>query len=273
MICFIVLYGRKIKDHKKYGWLTFREVIENSSNVGAIKLVKRLGNRRFYDYIQRFGFGEKTNIEFPGEVKGIVRSPENWSGLSLASISIGQEISITPIQMITAFSALVNGGRIMKPLVLKKVCDSRGNLIEERHPVLAREVISKKTSERMKNIMRGVVERGTGQKADIPGYWIGGKTGTAQIINKETGEYSHEDFLASFIGFFPDADARWAMLVMVDRPKTGSWGGEVAAPIFREVAEKVIQYYHVPPRYEDNPSGKGNLPRAAQLSKKSSLVN
>lgn len=245
---------KRIRDHKKFGWLSFKQVLEKSSNIGAIKCAEKLGKTRYYQYIKAFGFGEKTGIDFPGESRGILRSPEDWSGLSLASMAIGQEISVTPIQMITAFSALVNGGRLMMPFILKEVRNANGNLLFEQTPKLKRQVVNASTSQQIKEILHSVVSRGTGVNADVPGYWIGGKTGTAQMLDKATGEYSHDDFLTSFIGFFPDSTARWAMLVMVYQPRAAAcWGGEVAAPIFSEVAEKVINYMHIPPVEKDLP--------------------
>lgn len=263
--------GKKIRDYKKFGWLSLKQVIESSSNIGAIKLAQKLGADKFYQYIDMFGFGKKTGIEFPGEARGILRHPDNWSQLSLASISIGQEISVTPIQMITAFSALVNGGRLMKPVILKEVRDSKGDIRLERAPAMIRQVISEQTSRRIKSILRGVVDRGTGQKAYIPGYCIGGKTGTAQLLDKCKAGYSHEDFLASFIGFFPDFNARLAMLVMVYKPQDVVWGGEVAAPIFGEVAQKVIRYLNIPPVNQNSAHGKQHLPITAQILKESTL--
>ncbi|MGA1842154.1 MAG: peptidoglycan D,D-transpeptidase FtsI family protein [bacterium] len=257
--------GKKIRDHEKFGWLSLKQILENSSNIGAIKCAQKLGEQRFYEYIKRFGFGEKTGIDFPGEVKGILRAPDDWSGLSLASLAIGQEISVTPIQLITAFSALVNGGRLMKPFIMKEIKDSKGKILLKQTPTIKRRVISDQTSNKMKKILRGVVSRGTGVKAGVPGYWIGGKTGTAQMVDKKTGEYSHEDFLTSFIGFFPDSNARFAMIVMVSQPRKACWGGEVAAPIFSEVAKKIIHYLQISPVDNDMGRPKNQLIITAKL--------
>ncbi len=265
----IEVAGRRIRDYKEFGWLSLKQVIERSSNIGSVKFARKLGKEKFYNYIKRFGFTEKTGIDFPGEVKGIVRPPKEWSGMSMASVSIGQEISVTPIQMITAFSALVNDGKLMKPFILKQVHDQKGNILYKHNPELKRRVISPRTSKQIKDILRGVVSRGTGKKADIQGFWVGGKTGTAQVVDKQTKEYSNTDFLASFIGFFPDSSARWAMLIMVYAPKTVSWGGEVAAPIFGEVAEKIMRYLHVTPNGQDIVIEKEDLPLTAQYLKTS----
>ena len=135
----------------------------------------------------------------------------------------------------------------MRPFILKEVRNANGKLLFEQTPSTKRQVVNERTSQQIKEILNGVVKRGTGVKANVPGYWLGGKTGTAQMVDEASGRYSHDDFLTSFIGFFPDSNARWAMLVMVYQPRVASWGGEVAAPIFSEVAEKVIQYLHIPP--------------------------
>jgi cell division protein FtsI (penicillin-binding protein 3) len=257
--------GKRIRDHEKFGWLSVKQILEKSSNIGAIKCARKLGEQRFYEYIKKFGFGERTGIDFPGEARGILRAPVDWSGLSLASLAIGQEISVTPIQMITAFSALVNGGRLVKPFILKEVHDTKGKILLKRTPSIKRKVISDQTSNKMKRILRGVVSRGTGVKAGVPGYWIGGKTGTAQMVDKTTGEYSHEDFLTSFIGFFPDSNARFAMVVMLSQPREAYWGGEVAAPIFSEVAKKIIRYLRISPVDKDIGGKKNQLIITAKL--------
>ena len=141
----------------------------------------------------------------------------------------------------------------MRPFILKEVRNANGSLLFEQTPSMKRQVVNEKTSQHIKEILHSVVSRGTGVNADVPGYWIGGKTGTAQMVDKATGEYSHDDFLTSFIGFFPDSTARWSMLVMIYQPRAACWGGEVAAPIFSEVAEKVIHYLHIPPVEKDLP--------------------
>ncbi|MGA1796191.1 MAG: peptidoglycan D,D-transpeptidase FtsI family protein [bacterium] len=261
----ITIAGKKIRDHMKFGWLSFRQVIERSSNIGAIKYARELGEKRYYRYIRKFGFGEKTGIDFPGEAMGILRPPSSWSGLSMASISIGQEVSVTPIQMITAFASLVNGGNLMEPFLLKEIRASDGSVLFNRTPTAKKRVISARTSEQLKKILQGVVERGTGQKAAVPGYSIGGKTGTAQMVDPATGEYSHQDFVASFVGFFPDQQARWAMLVMISQPRGTCWGGDVAAPVFGEVAARIIRYYHIPPGDNDRPGKDRQLIVAAQF--------
>jgi len=257
--------GKRIRDHKKFGWLSVKQILEKSSNIGAIKCAQKLGEEKFYQYIKNFGFGERTGIDFPGEARGILRPPENWSGLSLASLAIGQEISVTPIQMITAFSALVNGGRLMQPFIRREVHNVKGEILYKGVPVIKSKIISAQTSHQIKKILRSVVSRGTGVKADVPGYWIGGKTGTAQMVDKSTGEYSHEDFLASFVGFFPDFSARFAMLVMVSKPRVACWGGEVAAPIFSEVAKRVIRYLRISPMEKDMIKQRNQLTITATL--------
>ena len=153
--------------------------------------------------------------------------------------------------MITAFSALVNGGSLMQPFILKEIRNAKGKVLFRKPTITKRKIINAQTSNQIKNILKNVVRRGTGVKADVPGYCIGGKTGTAQMVDQSTGEYSHEDFLTSFIGFFPDSSAKLAMLVMVSQPRGACWGGDVAAPIFSEVAQKVISYLRIPPEEEN----------------------
>ncbi|MGA1826521.1 MAG: peptidoglycan D,D-transpeptidase FtsI family protein, partial [bacterium] len=242
--------GCTIRDHKKFGKLSLREVIENSSNVGAIKLAQRLGEEKYYYYLKKFGFGEKTNISLPAEATGLFQHPDDWSGLSLASLAIGQEISVTSIQFITAFSSLINGGYKLKPRIVKRIYDKEGNSIQsdltEIEP--GERIIGENTSKIIRDILKGVVSHGTGRLAAINRYTIGGKTGTAQKIDPDTGTYSHEKYVASFVGFFPGRNPRWAMLVIIDEPqKEMAWGGKAAAPVFRKVAEKTMDYFNIWP--------------------------
>ncbi len=239
------LGGRLIHDHKPFGWLTLREVIEKSSNIGAIKISQRLGPELLYRFIRRFGFGSPTGIDLPGEAAGIVRPPERWSALSIGSLAIGQEVSVTPIQLIAAFSALANGGLLMKPWVVRAVM-RHGEVVKEFGPEAVRRVLSPSTCRLMSEVLRGVVERGTGVKAALEGYSVAGKTGTAQKPDPESGGYSKTKYLSSFIGYVPAEHPAFVALVMVDEPKGAPWGGEVAAPAFRRIARQVLRYLRVP---------------------------
>ncbi len=244
------LGDRLIHDHEPFGWLSFREVIEKSSNIGAVKISQLLGPELLYRYIRRFGFGSPTGIDLPGEAAGVIRSPRSWSALSIGSIAIGQEVSVTPIQLITAFSALANGGSLMKPWVVRAVM-RQGEVVEEFEPKVIRRVLSPSTSRLMSRVLRGVVERGTGLKAALEGYSVAGKTGTAQKIDPETGGYSTTKYLSSFIGCVPAERPAFVALIMIDEPRGAPWGGEVAAPVFRRIALRVLRYLRIPAKGEE----------------------
>jgi cell division protein FtsI (penicillin-binding protein 3) len=247
----ISLSGFYIRDYKKYGWLSFSQVIENSSNVGAIKAASRLGKDRYYEYMLRFGFGEKTGIELPGEAQGIVRKPKDWSSLSLGAIAMGQEISVTPLQLLTAFCAIANEGKLMRPYLVQCIRGPHGEILRESSPQVVRRVISPATASTLTRILTKVVEQGTGRNAAVPGYVVAGKTGTSQKIEGKTGGYSHRKVVASFAGFVPAHSPQLAILVTIDEPKVGSWGGTLAAPVFAEVAQESLQYLKMKPSQRD----------------------
>ena len=238
--------GTTIRDHKRHGWMTFRDVVAYSSNVGAIKVGMKVGKARFYNYITSFGFGVPTGVDLPGENRGVIRRPPQWSGLSLGALSIGHEISTTPIQLITAMSAVANGGHLVRPYVLKAVHHPDGS-VEEIQPFPIRRVISPETAQTLTSIFTEVVARGTGQAAALPGYPVAGKTGTAQKIDRQTGTYSSRKVVASFVGYVPAENPRLAILVVIDEPGGIAWGGTVAAPVFREVAQEALSYLEIPP--------------------------
>ncbi|MFQ5454649.1 MAG: peptidoglycan D,D-transpeptidase FtsI family protein [Nitrospirota bacterium] len=251
--------GRKtIRDFShgksKERFLTFREVIEKSSNVGMIKVGMRLGEERLLKYIKLFGFGTKTGIDLLGEVKGLVRNIKEWSGLSLASLSIGQEIGVTPIQLITAVATVANEGLLMSPYVISRIMDQDGKVVKQNHPQIIRRVISKETSRQLTDILTGVVsDRGTGKNAIIEGYMIAGKTGTAQKIDPVTKRYSHRKSVCSFIGFFPIDNPKVIILVVIDEPAGYATGGSVAAPVFRNIAREIIYYWGITPHTIPSP--------------------
>lgn len=239
--------GVTIRDHEKYGWLTFEEVVKKSSNIGAIKISQGLGEKVFYDYIKRFGFGEKTGIDLPGEVPGLVRPLKEWSRVSVGAISIGQEILVTPVQLINAMSAIANGGILVKPRVLKAV-SYRGSILKETEREEIRRVISHDTSREMVRILKGVVKEGTGNLAAVSGFSVAGKTGTAQKFDKKLKAYSEDKYLASFVGFVPAENPQLTILVIIDEPKDIFWGGRVAAPVFSRVAGETLRYLRIPPK-------------------------
>ena len=232
-------------NRKKYRWLTLTEIITKSSNIGSVKIARHLGESKFYEYIKKFGFGEITGINLPGEATGITRDLSQWKKVSLGSISIGHEISTTPLQLVTAVSAIANGGYLMKPTIVKQAVHE-GKIIKSFSPEIVREVLSQKTVQAMKEILTQAVNYGTGKKASIPGYLVGGKTGTAQKIDPDTKKYSANNYVASFVGFVPVENPKLTILVMIDEPRGIHWGGIVAAPVFREIAKKALRHLNVP---------------------------
>ena len=249
-----------VHDIKKYEWLTFPEVIEKSSNIGTIKLAQELGPLKLYEYLRSFGLGSLTGIDLPGEVRGVLRKPRQWSGLSMAALPIGQEISVTAIQLTTTASAIANGGVLMKPWVVKAIVSKEGRIVKEFEPTSVRRVISQETAYRLTDILKRVIREGTGTRAQVSGYEVAGKTGTAQKINPETGKYSQDKAVASFLGWVPADNPRIVILVVVNEPKGFSYegmmvhyGGLIAAPVFKEVAQRTLCYLNVPP--EKSPKG------------------
>ena len=234
-----------IHDHEKLGWMTFAEMIQKSSNIGAAKTGMLLGESRLYRYLQAFGFGQRTDVDLPGEVAGLLKSPREWGRRSLASISMGQEVGVTPLQMVSAVAAIANDGVLMKPYVVSGMRDQKGQLVKETFPHVKRRVVSPVTARTLTTILEGVVTSGTGTKAAIPGFRVAGKTGTAQKVDPRTGAYSSALSVGSFVGFVPADSPRLAMIVVIDEPQGEAWGGVVAAPVFRRVGEQVLTYLGV----------------------------
>lgn len=239
--------GVTIRDHEKYGWLTVQEILAHSSNVGAIKIGQKLGKSLYYHYISGFGFGSLTGLDLPGETPGFIRRPKGWSGLSLSVLSLGQEISVTPVQIATAFSAVANGGILVRPHIVRDLRAQDGSVARHVEPVMIRRVISQQTAQSLLTILRSAVEEGTGKEAALEQYSVAGKTGTAQKVDPVTGRYSHQRVVASFVGAVPAESPRLVILVTIDEPETLRWGGSVAAPTFREIARDALQYLRVPP--------------------------
>jgi cell division protein FtsI (penicillin-binding protein 3) len=245
----IVVNGLRIHDHKAYGDLTVREILEKSSDVGAIKLALRLGEDRFDRYIRAFGFGAQTGVELPGETRGITRPVSRWSKVSIGAISMGQEIGVSPVQLISMISTIANDGVFIPPRIIAGTTPPRSTpQLIAFHPALGRRVISPMTAAEMKNMMEGVVLRGTGKKAILDGYTSAGKTGTSQKVDPTTGRYSHRQHVASFGGFAPINNPALSILVVLDTPATypRDQGGDVAAPVFARVAQQVLAYMNVP---------------------------
>lgn len=230
-----------LHDHRPHGWLTFREVIEQSSNIGTVKAAQILGNDLLYRYIRLFGFGSKLGIDLPGEITGMAKEPRFWSKISIAALPIGQEVGVTALQLATAVSVIANGGQLVKPYVVKEVRDKLAETIKKYSPAVIRKVISQDTAARAKKILTGVVQDGTGKLASPSGFSAAGKTGTAQKL-EPNGAYSHNKFVASFIGFAPAEEPVIAIAVIVDDPRPYYFGGVVAAPVFKNVATETLRY-------------------------------
>jgi cell division protein FtsI (penicillin-binding protein 3) len=245
----VTVAGRVVHDHKPFGTLTIAEALAKSSNVAAIKLGMRVGDPAMYDYIRRFGFGSRTGIELPGETNGILRKVERWQPSSIGSIAIGQEVGVTPVQMVAAFGALANDGVRIAPHLIREVRDSGGNVVYRAQPE-QRRVISAETAVALRGMLEGVTLNGTAKKAQLDGYSAAGKTGTAQKIDPKTRSYSSTKFVGSFVGFAPVSNPQVAIIVVIDEPAGAYHGGDVAAPVFREVAEQVLPTLNVMPDIE-----------------------
>ncbi len=258
----MTLFGRTLHDDKSdhFGRVTVKYALEHSSDVGAAKMAMKLGNQRFYDYIRSFGFGDRSGIELPSETRGLLRAPRKWDAPSILSIAIGQEVGVTPVQLVTMVSTLANGGtyipprvvlsetEVMKgdaklqPALFKPATQLGGHLPDGTH-----RVISEKSAAMMRNIMEGVVVEGTGKKAALNGYSAGGKTGTANKVDPVTHTYSHTKLVASFAGIAPVNNPAISVAVVIDTPTVGSrYGAETSAPVFQEVAQQVLEYLGVP---------------------------
>ncbi len=235
--------GRTLHDFRPKGWLTFPEVIIQSSNIGTVKVAQQLGAEKLWRYARNFGFGEQTGVDLPGEVRGILREPAGWSGTSISSIPMGQEITATALQLVNAISCIANDGRLMRPRLVNLIRDKDGNLIKSFRPTVVRRVIGERTAQEIKKILTSVVEAGTGRQAQVAGYRAAGKTGTAQKVNPDEGGYSHTRFVASFIGFVPADDPVVSIAVVIDEPRGQHFGGVVAAPVFSEVARDILRYF------------------------------
>lgn len=232
-------------NRKKYGHMTFHDILKYSSNIGCVKISERLGKEKFYEYITKFGFGSKTGIDLPGEVSGILRPYQNWTRVDTSTIAFGQGISVTAIQLVTALSAIANGGVLMKPYIVRAVVDKKGEVIEKFSPTPVRRVIEQSTAKRLAKIMTDVVggEDGTGKRAQIKRVSVAGKTGTSQKFDFSRRAYSSEKVRTSFMGFFPADDPQVVMLVTLDEPQIDRWGGLAAAPVFKDIGEQILSRF------------------------------
>jgi len=231
--------GTTLHDWKPYGDLTFREVFMKSSNIGVSKIVESLGAEVFYRYIKLLGFGDKTGIDLPGEVKGILRSFKSWSRTSPYIIPMGQEVGVNLLQLARAIAIIANGGYLVRPHIVKEICS--GDICKP-DPIRTKKILSAAITERAKGILIDVVSAGTGKRANISGRKIGGKTGTAQKYDLSLGRYSPTKHRASFIGFIADLGFPLVIAISIDEPRRSHFGGVVAAPLFRKIAKKTIDY-------------------------------
>src|SRR2546423_1775876 len=245
--------GTPLHDHAAFKDLSVKDILVRSSNIGAAKMAVTLGDQKFYEYNRRFGFGERTGIELPGEISGLIRSPNSWSKISITHIPMGHEIGVTPLQMATAMCAIANGGKLMTPRIVKSITTSDGKIISSLSPITLRQVISPQTARQLGEALRGVVsDRGTAAAAAVPGFTIAGKTGTAQKVGPNGG-YEKGKEVVSFCGYLPADDPKFVGFVVLDDAQTKpeqNYGGTVAGPIFSHIAEKAARYLDLEPHEE-----------------------
>jgi penicillin-binding protein 2 len=245
----ITVAGRLIHDHKPFGVLSVSDALAQSSNVGAIKLALLAGNESMYDYSRRLGFGLRTGIDLPGESAGLLRPLNRWQPSSIGSIAMGQEIGVTPLQMAVAYSVIANGGNWVRPHVVRETRAPDGSVLVRTQPE-KRPALKAETVERLRSMMEGVTLRGTAKLAQVDGYTAAGKTGTAQKIDPKTRAYSSTKFIGSFVGFAPVSNPAVVIIVVIDEPQGAYHGGDVAAPVFREIAEQILPELNVTPDVE-----------------------
>lgn len=239
--------GRIIHDAHPHGLLSVTEVIKFSSNIGASKIAQHLGRERFYNYIRKFGFSQETGIELPGEVSGYIPHASQWREINLGTISFGQGVSVTALQMAAAYSSIANGGLLMRPYLVKKIQEDSGAVIQEAGPAIIRRVISEQSARMLREMLMTVTEDGgTGQKARVEGFEVAGKTGTAQKIAANGKGYS-DKCISSFVGFIPAQDPKLTIVVVIDEPQGVTYGGVVAAPAFSKMAEQILCYQRIYP--------------------------
>ena len=248
--------GRVLHDHDPYGPLTVEQIITKSSNIGSAKIGIELGSMRLYDYIRDFGFGRRTGVPLPGEVFGIVHHPTNWSKVSIAQIPMGHGVCVTRLQMAMAMAAIANKGNLMRPMLVDRLQDRDGTVVAKYSPTRLRQVISADAAAKMVQALKTVpTKEGTAPKAEMEHYTVAGKTGTAQKV--ENGQYVRGKYISSFIGFFPADDPELCISVVLDEPRGAFYGGQTAAPIFRQIAERAASYLNIRPDRVEEP---GRLP-------------
>ena len=248
--------GRVLHDHERYGILSVKNIITKSSNIGAAKIGIVMGEQRLYQYLRDYGFGTATGISLSGEVRGIVNPLKSWSKVSIAQIPMGHGVAVTPLQMVMAMSAIANGGVLMHPMLVDRLEDENHIPVAQYPPQRVRQVISEAAARDMVEALKTVVTAdGTAVKAALEHYTVAGKTGTAQKV--KNGVYVSDKFFSSFIGFFPADNPELCISVVLDEPKGGHYGGQVAAPFFKQIAERSANYLNIrPDREDEKPAGK-----------------
>jgi cell division protein FtsI (penicillin-binding protein 3) len=238
--------GKVLHDHEPFGLLTTKGIITKSSNIGAAKIGIRLGEQNLYHYAWDFGFGQRTGVLLPGEVGGILYPVKDWSKVSVAQIPMGQGVAVTRLQMVMAMAALANDGWLMRPMLVSRLEDRNGKVVQKYEPQRVRQVVTGATDKMMIEALKTVVTtNGTAQGAAMQAYVAAGKTGTAQ--KAENGAYAPGKYISSFIGFFPADDPQVCISIVMDEPKEGYYGGQVCGPVFKEIAERCASYLNIPP--------------------------
>jgi cell division protein FtsI (penicillin-binding protein 3) len=248
----ITVAGRLIHDHHPFGVLTIADALAQSSNVGAIKLGLLVGNESMYEYMKRFGFGSRTGIDLAGESAGLLRPLNRWQPASIGSLAMGQEIGVTPLQMATAYCVLANDGMLVKPHLVRELRSPEGAVVFQAKPE-TRRVLKPETTAALRTMLEGVTLHGTARKAQLNGYTAAGKTGTAQKVDPKTHTYSATKFIGSFVGFAPVKNPAVVIVVVIDEPQGSYHGGDIAAPVFREIAEQILPDLSVSPDVEIKP--------------------
>ncbi len=237
-----------VHDVHRYGVLSLQDIIKFSSNIGAAKIGEKVGPENLHQMLRLFGFGQKTGIDGPSETTGLLMLPKKWANIDTAAISFGHGISVSAVQLITAVSAIANDGVLMKPRIVQAATDKQGQVLQQFPPEEIRRTISRRTAQTLKEILQAaMLPGGTGVQASLEGYTAAGKTGTARKID-DSGQYANDRHVASFIGFAPVENPRIAVLVVIDEPKGQIYGGAVAAPVFKKIAQSTLNYLNVPPK-------------------------
>ncbi len=237
-----------VKDTHPHDWLTINHIVAYSSNIGAVKIAEKMGRQTLHDYLTRFGFGEKTQVDCPGETPGTLMKPEQWTRIDTGAISFGQGISVSAIQLVSGISTIANNGQAMQPMLVKKIVSNTGKDLKVFHPTPVRQAVTPQTAARVKHMMAlAVQENGTGTKAALAGYSVCGKTGTAQKVVQGQKGYAKNTYTSVFAGFAPFQNPQLAVLVVVDEPRNKYYGGDVAAPAFKNILAQSFNYLSIPP--------------------------